>query len=104
MREDHLRKLKVETRMSHYRAWTLCKGEFAVQRPINPYVVRCGSDVLAKYLKISTDMNRGLTLREVKVFGVPQGKESFKNRFPNIIYCIPQYKRTISKYDVALNA
>ena len=66
--------LKVETRITGTGEWTLCKGPYTVTGDIDPHVVHCNHDAIAKFIRVSTENSKGsLSLREVKLIGYEGG-------------------------------
>ena len=53
-----------------YGSWTVCKGEYSVEKPIDPHTLTCNQPSKAKYIRISIS-NGGygglLCMIEVKV-------------------------------------
>ena len=59
-------RFKVETRMSRWTKWNVCKGEHSMQA-YDPHVVICDQPTNAKYLRLSIAGGSNLYLTEVQV-------------------------------------
>ena len=60
---------KVETRMSLFDPWNVCKGEYSMNGSYDPHEVVCDKLTTAKYIRLSVKGVGGLYLCEVKVKG-----------------------------------
>ena len=76
--QGHYTGFKVETSITE-DAWVVCKGPYDVQKPIRPHIITCNKPTIAKYVRLSREIDvvGYLALREVNVNGVSLGKSLF---------------------------